>query len=76
MVRYGTLGYGTVRYGTLKSSDKNGLSNVDVRNPKSTTFSHLVPVQRPLEIEEKNSKKIFLGICTGRNTLFLDLKNF
>jgi hypothetical protein len=34
---------------------------VSVLNPKSTTFSHLVPVQRPQEIEEKNSEKIFFG---------------
>jgi hypothetical protein len=44
---------------------------VPVLNPKSTTFSHLVPVQSPQEIKEKNS-----GICTGPNTLFLDIKNF
>jgi hypothetical protein len=25
---------------------------------------------------EKNSKKVFLGICTGPNTLFLDYKIF
>jgi hypothetical protein len=48
---------------------------VPVINPKITTFSPLVPVQRPQEIEEKNSKKVcFLGICTGPNNLFLDLK--
>ena len=29
---------------------------VPVLNPKSTTFSHLVPVQRPQEIDETNSK--------------------
>jgi hypothetical protein len=34
---------------------------VPVLNPKSTTFSHLVPIQRPLEIEEKNPKKAFFG---------------
>jgi hypothetical protein len=50
---------------------------VPVLNPKCTTFSHLVPVQRPQEIEDlKNSKNVFLGICTGPNTLFLELKNF
>jgi hypothetical protein len=30
---------------------------VPVLNPKCTTFSHFVPVQRPLEIEQKNLKK-------------------
>jgi hypothetical protein len=49
---------------------------VMVLNPKSITFSHLVPVQRPLEIEEKNSKKVLFGFSTGLNGLFLDLKNF
>jgi hypothetical protein len=29
--------------------------------PKSTTFSHFVQVQRPQEINEKNSKKLFFG---------------
>jgi hypothetical protein len=33
-----------------------------------------VPVLIPLEIEENNSS--FLGICTGQNTFYLDLKNF
>jgi hypothetical protein len=33
-----------------------------VQNPKSTTFSLFIPVQNPQEIEEKNSKKVFL--CT------------
>jgi hypothetical protein len=28
------------------------------------------------DIDEKNSKKVFLGICTGHFWLFLDLKNF
>jgi hypothetical protein len=49
---------------------------VPVLNPKSTTLSPLVPVQSRQEIEEKNSKKVFLGICTGPNTSFLDLKMF
>jgi hypothetical protein len=52
------------------------LSTVLVLNPKSNTFSHLAPVQRPQEIEEKLQKKFYLGICTGPNTLFLGLKNF
>jgi hypothetical protein len=34
---------------------------VPVLNPKSTTFSHLVPVQRPQEVDEKQSKNIFFG---------------
>jgi hypothetical protein len=29
---------------------------------KSTTFSPLVPVQRPQEIDEKNSKKVFFWV--------------
>jgi hypothetical protein len=33
----------------------NFLLLVPVLNPKSTTFQHLVPVQRPQKIEEKNS---------------------
>jgi hypothetical protein len=49
---------------------------VPVLNPKITTFSPLVPVQSLQKIEEKNSKKVFLGICAGPNTVFLDLKNF
>jgi hypothetical protein len=32
---------------------------VPVLNPKITTFTHLVPVQRPQEVEEKNSEKVF-----------------
>jgi hypothetical protein len=47
-----------------------------VINPKSTTFLHMVSVQRPREIKEKNSKKAFFGICTGPKTLYLNLKNF
>jgi hypothetical protein len=30
--------------------------------------SPLVSVKSPQKIEEKNSKKFFLGICTGLNT--------
>jgi hypothetical protein len=37
---------------------------VPVLNPKSITFSHLVPVQRPQEIDEKNSKKAFCWVFT------------
>ena len=33
-----------------------------VLNPKSTTFSPLVPVQRPQEIDERNSKKSFVWV--------------
>jgi hypothetical protein len=39
-----------------------------------TIFSHLVPIHRPQEIKEKNQKIFFLGIYTGPNTLFLELK--
>jgi hypothetical protein len=34
---------------------------VPVLNPKSKSFSQLVPVQRPQEIEEKNSKNVYYG---------------
>ena len=47
-----------------------------VINPKSTTFLHLVPVQRPRKIKEKIPKKSFLDICTGPKTLYLNLKIF
>jgi hypothetical protein len=33
-----------------------------VLNPKITTFSPLVPVQRPQEIKEKISKKVFFWV--------------
>jgi hypothetical protein len=38
---------------------------VPILNPKSTIFSPLVPVLSIQEIEEKNSKKVFLGACNG-----------
>jgi hypothetical protein len=34
---------------------------VPVLNPIITTFSPLVPVQSPQDIEEKNTKKVFFG---------------
>jgi hypothetical protein len=46
-----------------------------VLNAKSTTFSPLVPVLNPQEIEEKNSKKSFFGFYPGPNTSFLGIKN-
>ena len=51
---------------------------VPVPNPKSTSFSPLVSVQNPLEIEENSKKVFFGGICTVINSLFLflDLKCF
>jgi hypothetical protein len=51
----------------LKFYSSNILNSllVPLLNSKSTTFSPLVPVQSLQEIEEKNSKKGFLGICTG-----------
>jgi hypothetical protein len=58
------------------SSNILNSSLVTVLNPKSTTVSPLVPVQRPQIYEKKIQKKFFLCICTGPNTLFLDLKNF
>jgi hypothetical protein len=44
----------------------------NILNPKSTNFSLLVPA---LKNPRKKFKKVFLGICTGPNTLFLELKN-
>jgi hypothetical protein len=37
---------------------------------------NFAPLLSPQEIEEKNPKKGFFGICTGPNTLILDLKLF
>jgi hypothetical protein len=54
------------------SSNILNSSLVPVLNPKSTSFLLLIPVQRPQEIDERNLK--FLGICTGPNALFLDIK--
>jgi hypothetical protein len=45
-------------------------------NTKSTTFSHLVPVQRPQEIEEKNSKKILFGYLYRSKYLIFGSKKF
>jgi hypothetical protein len=60
----------------MNSENFNFSLLVPVLNPKITTFSPLVPVQSPQEIEEKNSKKLFLGIYIGPNTLYLDLIKF
>ena len=49
---------------------------VPVLNPKSTTFSHLVPVQRPQEIEEKNSEKVFFGYLYRSKYLIFGPKHF
>jgi hypothetical protein len=53
---------------------------VPVPNPKSTTFSHLLPVQRLQEIEEKNSKKVFFRYLYRSKYLIFGpkkiLKNF
>jgi hypothetical protein len=46
---------------TGTKSEKLKIFLVPVLNPKSTTSSPLVPVQRPQEIEEKNSKKVLFG---------------
>jgi hypothetical protein len=43
------------------SSNILNLPLVPVLNPKSTTFLPLVPVQRPQEIDENSSKKLFFG---------------
>jgi hypothetical protein len=46
-------------------------------NSESATFSPLISVLSPLEIEGKNLKFFFgLGIYTNPNTLFLSLKSF
>jgi hypothetical protein len=47
-----------------------------VLNPKSTTFSHLVLVQRPQEIEEKKSEKVFFGYLYQSNYLIFGSKKF
>jgi hypothetical protein len=49
---------------------------VPVLNPKSTTFSHLVPVQRSQEIDEKNSKKVFFGYFYRSKYLIFGPKKF
>jgi hypothetical protein len=49
---------------------------VPVKNPKSTTFSHLVPVQRPQEIDEKNSKIVFFGCLYRSKYLIFGPKKF
>jgi hypothetical protein len=43
----------------LKDKNFHFSSLIPVLNPKSNTFSPLVPIQSPLEIEDKNSKKVF-----------------
>jgi hypothetical protein len=73
------FGFGTgtkSEFRIFKGKNSNFSLLVPVLNPKSTTFWPLVPVQSPQEIGEKIQKKFFLGICTGPNTLFLDLKKF
>jgi hypothetical protein len=70
----GTKGQKVVLFGFstgIKSEKLNFYSSnilnsllVPVLNPKSTNFWPLVPVQSTLKIEEKNSKKFFLGFCT------------
>jgi hypothetical protein len=49
---------------------------VPVLNPKSTTFSPLVPVQRPQEIDEKKSKKSFFGYLYRSKYLIFGPKKF
>ena len=44
-----------------------------MQNPKSTTFSPLVPAQSPLKIEEKNSKNISKYLIFGPKKF---MKNF
>ena len=48
----------------------------NILNSKSTTFSHLVPVQRPQEIEEKNSEKVFFGYLYRSKYLIFGPKKF
>jgi hypothetical protein len=43
----------------FEESNFNFTPLVPILNPRITTFKHLVPVQRPQEIDEKNSKKAF-----------------
>jgi hypothetical protein len=49
---------------------------VTVLNSKSITFSPLLPVQRPQEIEEKNSKKVFIVFLYRSKYLIFGLKIF
>jgi hypothetical protein len=46
---------------------------VPILNPKSTTFSPWVPVQRP---QEKKSKKVFFGYFYGSKDLIFGTKKF
>jgi hypothetical protein len=62
----------------VKNYSSNLLNSplVPVLSPKCTTFSHSVPVQRPLEIEEKNSKKdIFWVFVPVQRPLEIEEKN-
>jgi hypothetical protein len=70
-----TRGFMVRVYGT-KGNKSNFYSSNILNSPlvpelylKSTTFFTSIPVQSLQEIEEKYSKKVFLGICTGPNTL-------
>jgi hypothetical protein len=47
-----------------------------MQNPKSNTFSHLVPVQRPQEVDEKYSKKVFFGYLYRSKCLIFEPKKF
>jgi hypothetical protein len=50
--------------------------SVPVLNPKSVTFSHLVPVQRPQEIERKSSKVAFFWYLPYSNYLIFGPEKF
>jgi hypothetical protein len=52
------------------------LEELPVLNPKSTTLSPLVPVQRPQEIDEKNSKKVFFWVFVPVQIPFFWTKKF
>jgi hypothetical protein len=47
---------------------------VPALNPKCSTFSPLVPIQRPQVKKSENA--FFEGICTSPNSLFLNPKKF
>jgi hypothetical protein len=57
------------------SSNINNSHLVPILNPKSDTFLPLVP-GFSTQINQKNSKKVFLAIFSGPKTWFLDPNNF
>ena len=55
-------------FNKLSVKEKHIKEKYRINRVKSTS---LVPVLNLKEIEEKNSKKAFFGICTDRKTSFL-----